>query len=212
MEFTKIERVSVIGCHTTSLGIAASCLLAGIFTTIIRTTPGNMIEARRRLEVYFQEKRRAGELKLEQMESALSRLHTAAQLSATRGSDLILEMTSFPVPSRQTLLRLCERAAGKGAILATSASPLLVRPLAARLEKRENLVGMHFLSAAVLAGLCEVSPTDRTEPTVLLTAMQFAYAIGKLPILLRGRWAEGLLFRQSPAPRDLFFQAIRAAG
>jgi 3-hydroxyacyl-CoA dehydrogenase len=189
----RIERIAVIGYNPTGLALVEASVLAGLRTTLIRTTRGSVDDAKRRVAASLEQKRQDGRISRDCMYRALVRLRCAADISAASTADLVLEMTDFPVPPRQTVLRLAERATGGRAILATCASPLIVRPLGSRLDVQENFLGMHFLHPAVLAGLCEVSPTDRTQPTVVLAAMQWACMVGRLPVLVKGSWPRGFV-------------------
>ncbi|MRG94892.1 3-hydroxyacyl-CoA dehydrogenase NAD-binding domain-containing protein [Polyangium spumosum] len=180
-----IEDVAVIGGGAKSLGVIEACLLAGLSTTLIRSTPGGAAEARRRLSASLEDKRADGRLDPEAVTRALGRFRAAGDIGAAASADLVLDSTVLPWRDRQTLLKLAERATNGHAILATTAPTALLRALSTRLDVRENFLGLHFFAPAVLAGFCEVSVTNRTQPTVVETAVQFVQALGKYAVIVR---------------------------
>jgi len=179
-----IEDVAIIGGGASSLGVIESCLLAGLSATMIRTTPGSAAEARRRIAASLGDKQDAGRLDRGEVERALGRFRVSGDMAAAASADLVLESTEVPWKERQTLLQLAERATNGHAILATTAPTALLRALSTRLDVRENFVGMHFFVPAVLAGFCEVSVTNRTQPTVVETSVQFVKALGKHAVIV----------------------------
>ncbi|MDI1431695.1 3-hydroxyacyl-CoA dehydrogenase family protein [Polyangium sorediatum] len=180
-----ITDVAVIGGGAGSLGVIEACLLAGLSATMIRTTPGSASEARKRLASALEDKRHAGRLDPEAVTRALRLFRATGDIGAAASADLVLESTDLSWKTRQTLLAQAERATNGHAILATTAPTALLRALATRLDVRENFVGLHFFAPAVLAGFCEVSVTNRTQPTVVETAVQFVKTLGKHAVIVR---------------------------
>ncbi len=180
-----IADVAVVGGDLGSLGVIEACLLAGLSATMIRATPGGASTSRKQLIASLVDKQRAGCLDRDVVERALGRFRAFCDIRAAAKADLVLEWTEGSWKARQTLLQMAERATNGHAILATTAPTALLRVLATRLDVRENFVGMHFFAPAVLAGFCEVSVTNRTQPTVLETAVQFVQALGKHAVIVR---------------------------
>jgi 3-hydroxyacyl-CoA dehydrogenase len=71
-----------------------------------------------------------------------------------------------------------------GAILATNTSYLDVNDIAAMTRRPESVLGLHFFSPANVMRLLEVVRGDRTDKTVVATAMQLARKIGKIGVLV----------------------------
>ncbi|MDC3954642.1 3-hydroxyacyl-CoA dehydrogenase NAD-binding domain-containing protein [Polyangium jinanense] len=179
-----ITDVAIISGAASSIGVIEACLLAGLFATMIRTTPGSASETRRRLASSLEDKRHGGRLDRDAVERALDLFRASGDISAAASADLVLESTDSAWKARQTLLAQAERATHGRAILATTAPTALLRTLSTRLDVRENFVGLHFFAPPVLAGFCEVSVTNRTQPTVVETAVQFVKALGKHAVIV----------------------------
>ncbi|MDI1443305.1 3-hydroxyacyl-CoA dehydrogenase NAD-binding domain-containing protein [Polyangium sp. 6x1] len=208
-----IVDVAIIGGGAGSMGVIEACLLAGLSATMIRTTPGGATEARRRLASSLEDKRHAGRLDRDAVERALGQFRASSDIAAAASADLVLESADAPWKARQTLLTQAERTTHGHAILATTAPTALLRALATRLHVRENFVGLHFFAPAVLAGFCEVSVTNRTQPTVVETAVQFVKALGKHAVIVRDTPACLLLRSRGAelgAPRAGFPRSSRA--
>src|SRR3546814_3199090 len=69
-----------------------------------------------------------------------------------------------------------------GAMLASNTSYLSVDEIAAATNRPEDVLGLHFFSPANIMKLIEVIRGAKTAPDVLVTGMDLARRIGKVPV------------------------------
>ena len=77
-----------------------------------------------------------------------------------------------------------DRIAKPGAILATNTSYLDVNAIAETTKRPQDVVGLHFFSPANVMRLLEIVRGAKTAPDVLVTSLDLARKIGKLPVVV----------------------------
>ena len=85
---------------------------------------------------------------------------------------------------RQVLAALEERVA-PGTVIASNTSSLRIDDIAQPLKRPETFVGMHFFNPVPLMPLVEVIQGSRTSDTAVSTAVGYAVAMGKTPIVVK---------------------------
>jgi 3-hydroxyacyl-CoA dehydrogenase len=77
-----------------------------------------------------------------------------------------------------------DKYAKPGAVLASNTSYLNINEIAAVTKRPQDVLGMHFFSPANVMKLCEIVRAEKTAPDVLLTAVNVAKRIAKVPAVV----------------------------
>jgi 3-hydroxybutyryl-CoA dehydrogenase len=86
---------------------------------------------------------------------------------------------------KQRLFADVERAAPRGALLASNTSSLSIGQIAAAMTQPARLVGMHFFNPVHVMKLVEVVTHGRESGPAVERAVEFARRLGKEPIVVR---------------------------
>ena len=113
----------------------------------------------------------------------LSRLVTAPALAALGGCDLIIEAVIEDEAVKRTAIAAIGNAARPDAVIATNTSYLDIDRLAEACPGPDRFLGLHFFAPAEIMRLVEVICGKAASPQSTATAIQFARAIGKAPVL-----------------------------
>jgi 3-hydroxyacyl-CoA dehydrogenase len=97
-------------------------------------------------------------------------------------ADLVIEAVPETIELKREVFAELDAATPAHAILATNTSSLPVTEMAAATTRPGQVVGFHFFYPAQVSPLIEVIEGERTSPETTQAAMDFAKAIGKLPI------------------------------
>src|ERR1019366_1839944 len=103
------------------------------------------------------------------------------------GVDLVIEAAVEKLDLKQQVFLGLEAQVGHGTVLATNTSALSIDEIASVLTWPERVVGTHFFNPVHRMQLVEIVRGPRTSPEALDTALQFAKAIGKLPVIAKDR-------------------------
>ena len=178
---TEIQRVGVVGLGTMGAGIAQVCVQAGVETVGREVTEELGDRARERIAHYLGRGVEKGRLTAEQLDAALGRLTTTAELADLEGCDLVIEAVVEELDAKREIFAELDRLL-PSAVLATNTSALPVRKIAAAVERPERVVGMHFFNPAPVLPLVEVVQAEASSDEAVETAFAFAERIGKRPI------------------------------
>jgi len=98
--------------------------------------------------------------------------------------DLIVESIAEDLAAKIEILERAEAAATATTIIATNTSALPLRELSDALQRPEVFAGLHWFNPPEMVELVEVIPGPRTDARVLRTLVDWASAVGKLPVLM----------------------------
>jgi len=142
----------------------------------------NLERARRNLHSQVER----GRMTPEQMEQALSLIHTTTSLEeATADTDLVIEAVPEDMALKKEVFSQLDRLCPAHTILATNTSILSPTEIGSATQRPERTIGMHWFNPAPVMRLIEVTPGLRTSEETVEAIMAFARRIGKTPIRLK---------------------------
>jgi 3-hydroxyacyl-CoA dehydrogenase len=113
----------------------------------------------------------------------MARISTST--STEKGSssaDLVVEAITENMEKKHALLAVVDKAAPKGAILASNTSSFSIKELAKGTSRIESFAGLHFFNPVPMMKLVEIIHTDATTPATIATLEEFCKKIGKYPV------------------------------
>jgi 3-hydroxyacyl-CoA dehydrogenase/enoyl-CoA hydratase/3-hydroxybutyryl-CoA epimerase/enoyl-CoA isomerase len=99
--------------------------------------------------------------------------------------DVVIEAVVERLGLKHQVLAELEAVVRPDAVIATNTSSLRVDDIAAPLARPENFVGMHFFNPVPVMPLVEVIRGRRTSDAAVSTAVGYAVAMGKTPIVVQ---------------------------
>jgi 3-hydroxyacyl-CoA dehydrogenase/enoyl-CoA hydratase/3-hydroxybutyryl-CoA epimerase len=103
------------------------------------------------------------------------------------GIDLVIEAAVEKLDLKQRIFRQLEGTVRPDTVLATNTSALSINAISAGLAHPERAIGLHFFNPVHRMQLVEIVRGSRTSAATVATAVQFAKALGKLPVLANDR-------------------------
>jgi 3-hydroxybutyryl-CoA dehydrogenase len=179
---TAIRRVGVVGLGTMGAGIAQLCIESGLETIGHEVDPERGEAARTRIAHFLGRKVEKGQMEAATRDAALERLCVVTELAELASCDVVIEAVFEELEVKHAVFRELERACAPDAILATNTSALSVGAIAAPLEHRERVAGMHFFNPAPLMPLVEVVRAEQTNEDVVESLVALARRLGREPI------------------------------
>ena len=98
------------------------------------------------------------------------------------GAELVVEAATETPELKFRLFADIDRTAGNGAILATNTSSISITEIAARTERPERVIGMHFMNPVPVMPLVEVIRGLQTADETVETVVGIAKSLGKTPV------------------------------
>ncbi len=167
-------------------GIALSFALAGCSVRLMARRKTSLETARRRIDASLELLVGHEWATPDEAEAAPGRILAMTALEeAVAGAELVVETISEDLEAKREVLVRAERAAGPETILATDTSSIAVDELAAPLAWPERFAGFHWFNPPELVELIEVVSGERTAPDTAAALVDWAEALGKVPVHVR---------------------------
>jgi 3-hydroxybutyryl-CoA dehydrogenase len=126
-----------------------------------------------------------GKLGTADCEAALERVETTTDLAAAAaGASVLIETVAEDRDAKRTVLAAVGRYADRDAVIGTNSSTLPSSLFADVVPNAGRLLNVHFMNPAMVMPLVEVVRGAHTSESAVLTAIEFARAIGKSPVLV----------------------------
>ncbi len=178
-----LHKVAIIGSGTMGGGIAMNFINAGIPTVILDL---NAEALERGLEVIrknYDISAKKGRFSAEQVQQILALLSTTTDYGDLSDADLVIEAVFEKMEIKQKVFQTLDSVCKPGAILATNTSTLDVNAIAAVTRRPQDVIGLHFFSPANVMRLLEIVRAEQTADDALISAVQMAAKIGKVPVV-----------------------------
>ncbi|WP_269716115.1 3-hydroxyacyl-CoA dehydrogenase NAD-binding domain-containing protein [Caulobacter sp. NIBR2454] len=179
-----IKKVGVIGAGTMGGGISMNFLNAGIPVTIIEAKQENLERGVGVIRKNYENTAKKGRLKPEDVETRMGLLTPSMNLEDLADCDLIIEAVFELMEIKKDVFGKLDKIAKPGAILATNTSYLNVDEIAQATSRPESVIGLHFFSPANVMRLLEIVRGEKTDRSVIATAMKLSKTIGKVGVLV----------------------------
>jgi len=179
-------RVAVIGAGTMGHGIAYVAALAGCDVRLTDARPDVLPQALDKIVALLAGGVKRGKLAANEHAAIWKRIRAEAQIrAAVSDADIVIEAVVEDLTIKQRLFAEVERAAPRGALLASNTSSLSIGQIAAAMTQPARLVGMHFFNPVHVMKLVEVVTHGRDSRPAAERAVEFARELGKEPIVVR---------------------------
>jgi 3-hydroxybutyryl-CoA dehydrogenase len=181
-----IRTVSVLGTGTMGQGIAQVTATAGMVTRVLDVVPGRAEQAVQAVTAQLERLVGKGKLMAEVRDRAVASLHVATDVrAACEGVDLVVEAAPESMELKVKLLGEVVAAAPPHALVASNTSSLSLTELGARIGAAQRTIGLHFFNPPPVMELLEIVRGIGTSEATVESALGFARAIGKTPIVVR---------------------------
>ena len=186
-----VTKAAVIGMGSMGAGIAQALMMSGIRVAVLDQDVSALERGVDRIRSSVRKRVEQGRLAPEAAEGMLGLVSAATGWPQIAGAQFVIEAVFEDAAVKRTVLGQIERACGEEAIIASNTSTISLDSLAEGMRHPERLVGMHFFNPAHSMPLVEIIRRDATPAKVVATAVRFAKALRKTPVLVRNR--EGFL-------------------
>jgi 3-hydroxyacyl-CoA dehydrogenase / enoyl-CoA hydratase / 3-hydroxybutyryl-CoA epimerase len=174
----EFKHVHVVGAGVMGGDIAAWCAQRGLSVTL-QDREMKFIEPalQRARENYAKRIKEPAKL-----EATVSRLQPDVEGKGVANADIAIEAIFENVDAKRELYGRLEPALKPNAVLATNTSSIMLEPLAEKLARPQDLVGLHFFNPVAQMPLVEIIQGANTSEDAVKKAIAFTRKIDKLPL------------------------------
>ena len=172
----------MVGAGTMGNGIAHVFAQHGWEVALIDTAPGALEKATATIRSNLERQVKKGTLTPDAPAQILGRIKSGTALDAAAGAQIVVEAASENPLVKFSLFEQLDRLAAASAILATNTSSISITEIAARTQRPEQVIGMHFMNPVPVMQLVEVIRGHATSDATTAAVMEAARAMGKTPV------------------------------
>ena len=173
--------IAVIGAGQMGSGIAHVSAAAGIPVTLIDVSSDALAKGKASIEKNFERQIKKGTVDAAARDAALTKLTTSTDLGAIANATFVIEAATENVQLKFKIFGDIDRLAPAGAILASNTSSISITEIAAKTQRPEHVIGMHFMNPVPVMQLVEIIRGLATSPETLQRTLALATTLGKTP-------------------------------
>ena len=174
--------IAVVGAGQMGNGIAHVFAQSGFDVVMLDVSEAALQRGRQTVERNLDRQVKKGALDASAKDATLGRLITSTDLAAAAGAMLIVEAATENVDLKFKLFADLDRLAQPSAILASNTSSIAITEIAARTQRPEQVIGMHFMNPVPVMQLVEVIRGLATSDATTARVMELARTLGKTPV------------------------------
>jgi 3-hydroxyacyl-CoA dehydrogenase/enoyl-CoA hydratase/3-hydroxybutyryl-CoA epimerase/enoyl-CoA isomerase len=205
-----VKRAAVLGAGIMGGGISYQSASKGI-PVLMKDVAPRALEAGMGEAVKLLEKQvERGRLTTGNMARVLAGITPVLSYGDFGGVDFVVEAVVENEAVKKEVLAEVEAVLPESAILASNTSTISITRLATALKRPESFCGMHFFNPVPRMPLVEVIRGEKSSPEAIATAVAYAQAMGKTPIVVGD--GGGFLVNRVLFPYFAGFQQLVADG
>jgi 3-hydroxybutyryl-CoA dehydrogenase len=176
------ERIVVIGAGQMGSGIAHVFAQSGMPVTLVDVSSDALQRARATIEKNLARQVEKGTIEASARDTALGRISGSVDLGVAKNATLVVEAASENADLKFKLFAELDAIAPVRTILATNTSSISITEIAARTNRAERVIGMHFMNPVPVMQLVEVIRGLATSDETTSHVIELAKTLGKTPV------------------------------
>ena len=178
-----ITKVAVVGGGTMGNGIAHVCATAGLDVVMIDVAQDALDRGLATIDRNLGRQVAKERISEEDKTSALARISTVTSIADGVGDvDLVIEAVPEKAELKYSIFEALDEHAPERAILASNTSSISITEIAARTERPEKVIGMHFMNPVPVMKLVEVVRGLATDDETAAATHELSEGLGKIPV------------------------------
>jgi 3-hydroxybutyryl-CoA dehydrogenase len=175
-------RVAVIGAGTMGNGIAQVFATSGHAVTMIDVSAAALERGLAAVQTSLGRLVKKGALTAEVADEAVTRIVVGSTVQDAAQAELAIEAATESPGLKFQIFQELDAACAPGVILATNTSSISITEIAARTQRPQLVIGMHFMNPVPVMPLVEIIRGQATSDATTRTVMELAETLGKTPV------------------------------
>ncbi len=176
------EPIAVLGAGQMGNGIAHVFAQSGFAVTMIDISSDALTRGRSTIAANLDRQIKKGALPAGDKDAILGRVATATSMDAVGDAAIVIEAVTENRDLKFKIFADLDRQAKPGAILASNTSSISITEIAARTQRPELVIGMHFMNPVPVMQLVEVIRGLATSSATTTRVLELTKTIGKTPV------------------------------
>jgi 3-hydroxybutyryl-CoA dehydrogenase len=176
-----IQKVGIIGAGRMGNGIAHVVALGGFDVVLHDISDDALKAAPGIIRANLDRQAKAGTISTDEVEAALSRIHTTRDLAEAGAVDLVIESATEREAVKHAIFEDLAPHLLPHTILTSNTSSISITRLASRTDRPGKFMGFHFMNPVPVMELVELIRGIATDAETVAAVTRVAERIGKVP-------------------------------
>lgn len=181
-ETERIDYVAIIGGGVMGQGIAQTVANAGIDVLLVEKDESKLIQAQEDLKTSMEREIARWAMTQSEMKSILTRIKWTSEKNEVPECDLLIEAVDENYELKKKLFKELDQLAKPETIFISNTSTLSLTKIAEVTNRKDKIIGMHFLNPVPKVPLVELVRALETSDKTVETMKKFAARIGKTAV------------------------------
>ena len=177
------KKVAVVGAGTMGNGIAQVFAAHGVDTHLIDVSAPLLERGVATIHKSLGKFVEKGKVTAEQADATKARLHSSTEMTVLADVGLCIEAVTESLEVKTRVFEAADSRLPADAILASNTSSISITELAAKTERADRVIGMHFMNPVPLMRLVEVIRGNDTSDATADAVVAWSQALDKTPVL-----------------------------
>ena len=176
---------AVLGAGIMGGGIAYTSAQRGVPVLLKDITQGQLDLSISEAKKLLNRQTKAGRMTQEKADKVLASIKPQLDYANFTSAVVVIEAVVENIKVKHIVLSELEGVVHEDTVIASNTSSLRIDDIAVPLKRPENFVGMHFFNPVPVMKLVEIIKDQKTGDTAVSTAVGYAVAMGKTPIVVK---------------------------
>ncbi len=177
-----MKQIAVVGAGTMGNGIAHVFAQCGWDVTLIDVVEPQLEKALAAIRKNMDRQIKKGSLSEGDRDAALKRITTATELAKASAAELVVEAATEVADLKFRIFEQLATNTSAVTILASNTSSISITAIAARTDRPDKVIGMHFMNPVPMMQLVEIIRGLGTSDDTTRTVTEIATSLGKTPV------------------------------
>ena len=179
----EIRKVGVVGAGTMGNGIAQVFAQAGIAVTMVDSFEPSLEKGVAAIRGSLARMVKKGTLPQADADAIAARVKPSPRLLDAVEADLVIEAVPETFELKADIMKKLSEATPPQTILASNTSSISITRLAAKTDRPDRVIGMHFMNPVPVMKLVEIIRGQLTSDATAATIVETTRKLGKTPVL-----------------------------
>ena len=179
-----VEKLGVLGAGFMGAGITSIAVQQGTLVRLKDTDAARVGKGMAAVRDVLKERLVKKQITRPQFEDMMSLAGGTMQYTGFGNVDLVIEAVFEDIAVKHNVLQVVEQLIPGDAVIASNTSTIPIAKIAAGLQRRDRVVGMHFFSPVHKMPLLEIIVTPETRKEATVTAVAYGRKLGKTVIVV----------------------------
>ena len=177
-----MKNISVMGCGTMGNGIAQTFAQFDYNVILYDISQDNLEKAKLTIDRNLERMVKKEVISKEKKSDTLNKIITTTDFNLIRNSDLVIEAISENIELKKSIFSKLDVECDSNTILASNTSSISITELADSTNRKDKVIGMHFMNPVPIMKLVEIINSKHTSKSTTEKIVNLSNQLNKIPL------------------------------